>query len=85
MRALAVLFVVLAGCYTPCKISSSCAEGEHCDFRSGSCVPGCTSDDDCTGTCDELTGRCLAKTLSVSNPDATVPDASTSSVADAGP
>lgn len=44
-----------AGC-VPCRTSSDCDPGLHCEFESGECLPGCTSNADCSPTaqCDRL-------------------------------
>ncbi len=89
MRAvICVGLTALASCYTPCKSSTECDKGEHCDFTTGQCLAGCSTDDHCTGRCDLETGRCLAVTLDPPPDSGQHLDASTSSTstsADAGP
>lgn len=69
-----------SSCALDCRSARDCDKGEHCDFASGECLAGCTSDDDCAHRCDLETGRCLP-TVIFGAPDATV----TSTAADAGP
>lgn len=88
LRACFALFfaaiLCATGCGGNCKISSQCESGQHCDFTTGECVPGCTSDSDCTSGCDLESGKCRTvdrprvdsgtSTTTSTTPDASLPD-----------
>ena len=60
------------GCQPPCRVSSECETGEHCDFTTGVCKTGCTSDDDCslTARCNLEFGNCVPTTFIGRRPNA---------------
>jgi hypothetical protein len=79
---LPALLVLSAPACARCFATSDCDEGEHCEFQSGECLPGCDSTT-CSklARCDEQTGQCvLVRDL----PHRDASTSSTSSTADAG-
>ena len=79
--ALVVAFAITSGCGTECKTRSDCELGQFCEFTRGECRDGCRSNADCgrVAVCEVSTGVCRSARF-----DAGMPDAGTSSVADAG-
>jgi len=74
------LALALLACNPPCKTSSDCEAGEHCELNEGRCIQGCTSNADCAATaiCNLRVGNCVALM------PLPRPDVGTSTTADAG-
>lgn len=58
--ALMIALLFASGCGRECKVTSQCDRGQYCDFTTGDCIQGCTSNSDCpvSGVCMLDTGQC---------------------------